>query len=570
MIRLLIDGHDVVLPLDMSFDYLRENPFFSRNGEYTYDIEIDLGCEQNRLLYASINRTDVSTRIKGRQAVLMDGYRVLAKGTEVVLSVENKTAKIQLVAGNSELNYLTGGDMRIRQLDLGELSVTKEQAYASLSGCYPEYNYCCPPIYLSYENEEEYEYDNRMDIVQGSTTYQADTYISPQPYILYIFDKVIQNLGYTVVENALLEEERWCRLFLVNGFHTYKVAEMLPDWSVDEFLDEMEKFFNCTLIVNSNEKTVRIIRTDAFYTNNEKVYIDNVLDEECKKKYDVNENLRISYKNVRYDFPNYNWYRYQCLTDEVLKNCKVVDMNYHHDYMNYCKDNSYTLYHSTDYDLYFGGNQLVNRFAPVSDNTGEDEVTLKIIPAETVYYFSGATNQTFWRGAFTSAYARNRNTKDTTASTGFTELVTEGLPEADVPANLYVAIYMGWHGMFTEGVNAGYHHYPEDYCFPMSAVDEFIYNPWYCCAQKYPAGYEHLTLRLQGENGLYEQYYKNNVKVNTQTEYTFKFLSNKLMDTRAIFIIRNKEFYCKELHYTVTAERVDDVVEGVFYLVEES
>lgn len=570
MIRLLIDGHDVVLPLDMSFDYLRENPFFSRNGEYTYDIEIDLGCEQNRLLYASINRTDVSTRIKGRQAVLMDGYRVLAKGTEVVLSVENKTAKIQLVAGNSELNYLTGGDMRIRQMDLGELSVTKEQAYASLAGCYPEYNYCCPPIYLSYENEEEYEYDNRMDIVQGSTTYQADTYISPQPYILYIFDKVIQNLGYTVVENALLEEERWCRLFLVNGFHTYKVAEMLPDWSVDEFLDEMEKFFNCTLIVNSNEKTVRIIRTDAFYTNNEKVYIDNVLDEGCKKKYDVNEDLRISYKNVRYDFPNYNWYKYQCLTDEALKVCKVVDMNYHHEYMNYCKDNSYILYHSTDYDLYFGGKQLVNRFAPISDETGEDEVSLKIIPAETVYYFSGATNETLFRGAFTAVYARNRNTKDTTASTGFTELVTEGLPEADVPANLYVAIYMGWHGMFTDGVNAGYHYKPEEYCFPMSAVDEFIYNPWYYCVQKYPVGYEHLTLRLQGENGLYEQYYKNNVKVNTQTEYTFKFISNKLLDTRAIFIIRNKEFYCKELHYTVTAERVDDVVEGVFYLVEES
>ena len=28
MIRLLIDGQDVVLPLDMKFDYFRENPFF--------------------------------------------------------------------------------------------------------------------------------------------------------------------------------------------------------------------------------------------------------------------------------------------------------------------------------------------------------------------------------------------------------------------------------------------------------------------------------------------------------------------------------------------------------------
>lgn len=568
MIRLLIDGNDVVLPMDMSIDYFRENPFFSRNGEYTYDIDIDLNCEQNRILYASIDRADVSKRIKGRQAVLMDGYRVLAKGTEVVLSVKDKVAKIQLVAGNSELNYLTGGDMRIRQMDLGELSVTKEQAYESLSGCYPDYDYCCPPVFLSYESEDEYEYDNRMDIVKGETAYQDDTYISPQPYLLYVLDKVIQGLGYTVVGNALLEEERLCRLFLVNGYHTYKVAEMLPDWSVDEFLDEMEKFFNCTLIVNSTEKTVRIIRTDAFYTNNEKEYIDQVLDEGNKKRYDVNEDLRISYKNVRYDFPNYNWYKYQCLSDEALKACSVVDMTLHHDYMLHYDDNSYTLYHSTDYDLYFAGNRLVNRFAPISDDTDEDEVALKIIPAETVFYFSGATNEALWRGGFTAAYARNRKTEDTTASTGFTELVTEGLPEAEVPSNLYVAIYMGWQGMFLTGVNAGLQYDPKDYCFPMSAVDEFIYNPWFTCAQKFPKGNEHLTLRLQGENGLYEQYYKNNVKVNTQTEYTFKFLSNKLMDTRAIFVIRNKEYYCKELHYKVTAERIDEVVEGIFYQVE--
>ena len=568
MIRLLIDGQDVVLPLDMKIDYFRENPFFSRNGEYTYDIDIDLNCEQNRKLYSSIDRPDVSKRITGRQAVLMDGYHVLAKGTEVVLSVEDKTAKIQVVAGNSELNYLTGGDRRIRQMDLGDFSISKEQAYASLSGCYPDYNYCCPPIFLSYENEEEYEYDNRMDIVKGSTTYQGDTYISPQPYVLYVFDQVIQNLGYTIVENVLLEEERWCRLFLVNGYHTTKVAEMLPDWSVDEFLDEMEKFFNCTLIVNSDEKTVRILRTDTFYSNKEKVFVDQVLDEGCKKNYDVNENLRISYKNVRYDFPNYNWYKYQCLTDEARNVCQVIDIANHFEYMNFCKVNSYTMYHSLDYNLFFGGNQMVDRFAPIEDGTKEDEVALKVIPAETVYYLTGAANETFFRGGFTAVYARNRNTKDTTDNSGgFTELVTEGLPQADVPANLYVAIFMGWQGLFVDSTEAAYQH--ADYRLPMSAVDQFVYDGyWYCC-KRYPNEKAHLTLRLQGDNGLYNQFYKNNVKVNTQTEYTFRFLSDTLLDTRCIFVIKNKEFYCKELHHTISTEKICKEVEGIFYLVEE-
>ena len=101
----------------------------------------------------------------------------------------------------------------------------------------------------------------------------------------------------------------------------------------------MEKFFNCTLIVNSDEKTVRILRTDTFYSNKEKVFVDQVLDEGCKKNYDVNEDLRISYKNVRYDFPNYNWYKYQCLTDEARNVCQVIDIANHFEYMNFCKVN---------------------------------------------------------------------------------------------------------------------------------------------------------------------------------------------------------------------------------------
>ena len=573
MTRLLIDGHDVVLPLNMTIDYFRENPFFSKNGEYTYDIDIDLDCPQNRILYASIDRQDVTKRLAGRQAVLLDGYRVIVKGTEVVLAVEDKKAKIQIVAGNSELNYLSGGGKRLREMDLGELSVTREQAYYDLSKIYPEAACCCPPIYTSYNDTSQFKFDNQMDITSGSTVYQSDTYISPQPYLLYVFDKVIQALGYIVTDNALLDEERWCRLFLVNGYRTTKLAEMLPDWSVDEFLTEMEKFFNCVLIVNQGDKTVQILRTDGYYNSVDKVYIDKVLDEQSKKDYDVSEDLYISYRNVRYDFPSLERYKYQCLSEDVLKHCNFVDIDTHLDYMGLVQSNACTIYHSLDYNLHFAGGKMVNRFAPISDGTDEDVVSLKVIPAEIFTGMTGAANETTFVGLFTAPYARNMSSEDkTTEAVGFKELVTEGVPQADVPSNLYVALYMGWQGIFVDSTEPTAQY--QDYQLPMSTVDVFNYGDYVhgvhtsFGVQKFRDS--NMTLCLQGENGLYEKFYKNNVKVNTKTEYTFKFLAETMMDTKAIFVIRNKEYYCKELHNTVSTEKMDKVVEGTFYLVEES
>ena len=42
MTELFIDGVSVVLPAAVEIQVKRENPFFTKNGEYTYDIELAL------------------------------------------------------------------------------------------------------------------------------------------------------------------------------------------------------------------------------------------------------------------------------------------------------------------------------------------------------------------------------------------------------------------------------------------------------------------------------------------------------------------------------------------------
>ena len=79
---------------------------------------------------------------------------------------------------------------------------------------------------------------------------------------------------------------------------------------------------------------------------------------------------------------------------------------------------------------------------------------------------------------------------------------------------------------------------------------------------------EELTLQLSGNQGLYETFYKNNLKIDTRTEYQFCFLTKQIYDPKSIFLIRNKRYFCKELHYIVEMNGLNDVVEGTFYLIE--
>ena len=56
MTELFIDGVQAVLPKDFSIQVKRENPLITKNGEYTYEITLQLTNATNAELYAHLNR----------------------------------------------------------------------------------------------------------------------------------------------------------------------------------------------------------------------------------------------------------------------------------------------------------------------------------------------------------------------------------------------------------------------------------------------------------------------------------------------------------------------------------
>ena len=56
MTQLIIDGREAVLPQNLSVTVKRENSFFTKSGEYTYDLTLQLDNETNLSLYGFLSR----------------------------------------------------------------------------------------------------------------------------------------------------------------------------------------------------------------------------------------------------------------------------------------------------------------------------------------------------------------------------------------------------------------------------------------------------------------------------------------------------------------------------------
>ena len=124
MTQLIIAGVETVLPQSFSVTVKRENSFFTKSGEYTYDCTLRLDNPVNQQLYGFLHRLNKTDQVTtNRTAILMADGHVYCRGTEVVTKWTDQTVSIQIVSGESELNYLVGQERKIEDLVLGGIDV---------------------------------------------------------------------------------------------------------------------------------------------------------------------------------------------------------------------------------------------------------------------------------------------------------------------------------------------------------------------------------------------------------------------------------------------------------------
>lgn len=574
MTRLFIDGQEVVLSENFELELITENPYFTRNGEYTYDIDIDLRDAHNRSIYQNINRSDVTKGIKNRKATLMSGALEIISGMEVVLSIENYTAKIQIVAGNSQLNY-EGGDTNIRSMLLDGISMSSQEAVNTLFGNFPEYKVVYPPIVNYTESNGDMSILNNVKVGEDISFTDVEN-ISPQYYLLYVVENLITKLGFTKGVNELEDDPVWSRLFIVNPYKDSILQELLPDWTINEFIEQIELFLDCIISIDKVNGRFNIISLNKYFENQDIVYLDNVIDDSVEKTFDVDTNYAFAYKYVSYDLPSDKYYNYLKLKDGVRENCSIVSSpewdDFQAQYEQYYSG-PYIL-HSDDYGLDYvvtdysvsgetkKGLIIVDRFKDAGDLDSRDKSSFQIVPAEiekiSIYSVTG--------GRYLIGPAVKKLKTDP-GSNAINDLINSSEVKSDIPDKLYVGIYYG----IQKALNRGPNEFPGEYWdkMPMGSNDRyFIQEPTTLGGNQAILTLPDYTITLDGDNGLFNRIYKNKREIDTSVEYTFQFLTNTVYKLDRIFVIRNKRYYCKEIRYKITPKGMDKIAEGVFYLAE--
>lgn len=570
MTELLIDGKQVVLPKGMDLKVKQQNPLITKNGTFTLDLTLSLKERNNSILYKHIERLQSSAAIKGRKALLLSNGRIILNGTEAIISNTDEDVKIQLLSGNSELNYFINSDVYISELDLGkEPELTTDYIQKNGLNLYPQSSFF-------------------SGMVKVDTKFYNDS-SNPcfQPYLVAMLEKVIKALGYTIMVNELLEEQLAKRLYFLNNIQSTEYNKFLPGWKAIDFITECETFFNIAFDVSDYDKTVRILRrtTDSRFGT---YTIDNVIDSYERTFDTASKNAEISYTNVQYDFPSGSWYKYQDIDEEIMKKAKIHTVDTYKDLCTllniqiedlhpwiplqvaekYYK--TLTVFYVTESDTYYlvdlfnyvvdgpseSGSATwhylrpINRFKKVLSNPDDDFVSLKFIPAQMLSLPAGS----MWVWAVSNIpYQSDKIEEESTEEKDFNMYIKNGVKGFnDNQKKICLAISKAWE----EG---------EELLVDRGSPIDYVLDSTFCGENR---DFKNRTLRIDGDYGLFQRYYNVNRRYDVSKEYTLKFITRDIPDVRSEFIFNNKLFICKELEYRVLNDGIHPEITGTFYEVK--
>lgn len=122
--QLYIDKKPAIIKKGTSIKLTRENPAITQSGDYTLDVTLPLsGCKENLAIFGPANYRAASPKSFAgkRYDFYLNAGEIQLSGTAIVTQISEEELKLQLLAGNSELNFdnREGGDRYIDELELG-------------------------------------------------------------------------------------------------------------------------------------------------------------------------------------------------------------------------------------------------------------------------------------------------------------------------------------------------------------------------------------------------------------------------------------------------------------------
>lgn len=557
MTQLIIAGVETVLPQSFSVTVKRENSFFTKSGEYTYDCTLRLDNPVNQQLYGFLHRLNKTGQVATRRtAILMADGHVYCRGTEVITKWTDQTVSIQIVSGNSELNYFVGQEQKIEDLNLGNIGTTinslenhwpDPRDLPINDRAYGDSDFCLPPVRTGdiILNLQHHSVNPADPGEQPDEEYWI-TNAAPQPYLCALLRRLIGALGYTVGTNHL-EQTQFRNLFLVNTVRTAEYAKMLPGWTVKDFLTEVEKL--CGIVFVTDNTDPQNLRTDIllktlYYQDARQLPLSNVVDEYEMEVNDDDADAEWSTANVTYELPESEISKLMKLPEgyepkgTITHNNLYEMLEYAENFPDYfhkvVDDDRLYIYTTRQYtenreEVTIGCLVEVDQFRDLKRQDAKSQLELKITPAPMQFYSRGL------REVITLPSATTETITEEDEDTSIEQRIkTYANPDSQA-TDLYCAFYAdSWLSAYTDG----YHATLMQYYYP---VDVNVHNQPQLSA----------SLRLAD---LDADYYQGGYQIDTAHAVTFQTFDPNHIDPRQVYVIQNRRYVVRDVEETVTAE----------------
>lgn len=592
MIELFVNGHECVLPSNYSFTFIEENPEITNNGEFSLDISLSLLNRKNAIAFGFLNRINLSEIKDSATAKMVDDGKV-RNGTIHILSNSDDEVKFKFISGNSELNYIAKTDKKIWEFDWGtENEITYSLAKRSID--YAGYghkqivqppfnwvvewdnNYVCAPIEVNKDGNatifNNFKFIENVNVENRDSNVTSVDNILMQPYLLYYINRLPALLGYTIKNNCLNTDNRAKIMYLINTVDTLNYADFLPDITVSEFIDAIEKFFNVSFLVNSTTKSISIIDTKTNTATKKIVTVDNILDSYNRELKDSEENIKPEFSKIKYDLRDSTYFKYQELDEEILKSVTHVNLTAESEIFTYISSHGLYAVHnvlylfnisSTGNSYFYGyttlnlyrlnvGNGtsrpcLINKFN--SWGSGDNVLTLQIIPAEIKVreirlHFSNLNNNDVFLTCQMPVSSGNYYVKGSQSIVEMIEGTVKNVPRSSV---MEVALFTG----IVKTVNSD-NFFTYAFYYPFSHCDYYPeFGPIYNHTTKfneleawrtnYYAPVAVKSMRLNGVNGIIADYHQEKI-IDSTREYTFIFEDKPDVMASNLFMIKNQKY----------------------------
>ncbi len=361
MITLFLNGQRAVIDEKQTIKFIRENTFFTKSGTYTFDIILPALCPENIAIFGHIYRKDQRKMAKMTfDACLQIDNKVILKGTATITTITDTTIKVQLMGGNSELNFYTKNENRyIDELNLGtwydvegivssDLTMRSMAEYIktifqndiSSMGVDKAFKNLCKRLWNENTAQEPVNWvalpcvNENYDITCnnfGIRTYVANNenryytsvndvdtvYMSAQPYLVPMIERIFDNLGYPIEVNCLRDNDFFMHLVIVTANNRSSIARALPHWTVTQFVDEIENLFAVVVYIDEQTKKT-YIKPRSIYFKDGIEYIHDIFDEYSVSMETDNTN-DITNANVGYSEVS----EYDRIDDDIRKIAKV-------------------------------------------------------------------------------------------------------------------------------------------------------------------------------------------------------------------------------------------------------